>query len=69
MRVPKPKADDPRWIESKAVAQDLLAGDYETYQPQYGNLKYFHNTFVRPAWRGLKRIVKIGGHIFYASNE
>lgn len=68
-KVKKPKEDDPRWIESKAVAEQLLSGGYEEYQPQYGNLKYFHNTFVRPAWRGLKRIVRIGGHIFYASNE
>lgn len=69
MRVPTPKSNDPSWVESKQVAEQLLSGEYENYQPQYGNLKFFHNTFVRPAWRGLKRIVKIGGHIFYASNE
>jgi spore germination cell wall hydrolase CwlJ-like protein len=69
MRVPAPKSTDPKWLESRQVAEQLLSGDYETYHPQYGNLKFFHNTFVRPAWRGLRRIVKIGGHIFYASNE
>ena len=68
-KVPSPKSNDPRWVESRLVAEQLLSGEYETYQPQYGNLKFFHNTFVRPAWRGLKRIVKIGGHIFYAHNE
>jgi len=68
-KVHSPKSNDPRWVESQLVAEQLLSGEYETYQPQYGNLKFFHNTFVRPAWRGLKRIVKIGGHIFYAHNE
>jgi len=68
-KVHNPKSNDPRWVESQLVAEQLLSGEYETYQPQYGNLKFFHNTFVRPAWRGLKRIVKIGGHIFYAHNE
>jgi len=68
-KVHSPKSNDPRWVESQLVAEELLSGEYETYQPQYGNLKFFHNTFVRPAWRGLKRIVKIGGHIFYAHNE
>lgn len=67
--VRKPKEDDPRWVESKLIANELLTGGYEMYHPQYGNLKYFHNTFVRPAWHGLRRIVKIGGHIFYASND
>ena len=68
-KVSMPKADDPRWIESLLVAEELLSGGYELYHPQYGNLKFFHNTFVRPAWNNLKRIVKIGGHIFYASKE
>lgn len=68
-KVPRPKDDDPRWIESKRVAEELLTGGYEAYHPQYGNLKYFHNTFVRPAWHNLKRIVKIGGHVFYANKE
>ena len=68
-KVPIPKENDPLWIESKLIANELLTGGYEKYHPQYGNLKFFHNTYVRPAWHGLQRIVKIGGHIFYASKE
>lgn len=65
-RLPTPKENDPRWIESKEVAELLLTGGYEDYHPKYGNLKYFHNTFVRPMWRGVRRVIQIGGHIFYA---
>jgi len=69
MRVQKPKDSDPRWIESREVAEELLSGGYDDYQDKYGNLKYFHATFLRPAWHNLKRIVKIGGHIFYANKD
>jgi len=65
-KVSTPKSSDPRWIESKEVAEELLTGGYEDYHPKYGNLKYFHNTFVRPMWRGVQRVIQIGGHIFYA---
>jgi spore germination cell wall hydrolase CwlJ-like protein len=64
-KVKKPKADDPRWIASQEVAYELLAGGYDKHEEKYGNLKYFHATFVRPAWHGVKRIIRIGGHVFY----
>jgi spore germination cell wall hydrolase CwlJ-like protein len=68
-KVKAPKANDPRWIESQQVAQDLLSGGYEDHKPKYGNLKFFHATYVRPAWHGLKKIVRIGGHVFYAHKD
>ena len=69
MKVNKPKEDDPRWVESKAIAENLLAGDYDDYKPKYGNLEYFHATYLKPAWHNLKRMVRIGGHVFYASKN
>jgi len=69
MKVQTPKENDPRWVESKQVAQELLTGGYDDYRPKYGNLEYFHATFIHPAWKGLKRMARIGGHIFYASND
>ena len=65
MKVKNPKTNDPRWIASQQVAYELLAGGYDDHEEKYGNLKYFHATFVRPAWRGVKRIIRIGGHVFY----
>jgi spore germination cell wall hydrolase CwlJ-like protein len=68
-KVSKPKSDDPRWLASQAVAQELLTGGYDDHEEKYGNLKFFHATYVRPAWNGLKRIVRIGGHVFYARKD
>lgn len=65
LKVRNPKADDPRWIESKRVAEDLLSGDYAEHKERFGTLKYFHATYVRPGWKNLKRVARIGGHIFY----
>ena len=33
--------------------------------PVYKNAEFFHNTSVKPSWKGLRRVGKIGGHIFY----
>ena len=66
MKVKAPKLDDDRWIESQQVAHELLTGGYDDYTDKYGNLKYFHAKFVRPAWRNLKKMTTIGGHVFYA---
>jgi len=66
MRVQKPKSTDERWVESQAVAEELLTGGYDDYQDKYGNLKYFHARFLRPGWHNLRKMVTIGGHIFYA---
>lgn len=63
--VRKPKDSDPRWIESKRIAEDLLSGEYQQHQERFGTLKYFHATYVRPGWNGLKRVAKIGSHVFY----
>lgn len=64
-KVRTPKENDPRWIESKQIAEDLLSGDYNEHKAKYGNLKYFHATFVRPAWHNVKRVARIGAHVFY----
>ncbi len=56
------KIDNQLWESSKVAALTALMNrDY------LGTFKatHFHNTKVSPNW-GLKRLVKIGGHIFYA---
>lgn len=62
----KPKADDERWVESKAIAEGIARGEYESYRAKYGSALFFHNTGVRPLWAKTKRyITKTGHHIFY----
>jgi hypothetical protein len=62
----KPKADDERWIESKAIAEGIARGDYDSYRAKYGTALYFHATAVRPVWAKTKKyIAKTGQHIFY----
>ena len=58
------REDDPRWIESRAVAEELARGGYETWQEKYSEAMNFHAVYVNPGWR-LKRIGRVGNHIFY----
>lgn len=62
----KPKADDERWVESRAIAEGIARGDYEEYKAKYGSALFFHNTGVRPLWAKTKKFVtKTGHHLFY----
>jgi spore germination cell wall hydrolase CwlJ-like protein len=62
----KPKPDDERWLESKAIAEGIARGEYDNYRDKYGTALFFHNTGVRPLWAKTKRyIAKTGHHIFY----
>ena len=62
----KPKADDERWLESKAIAEGIARGDYEEYKTKYGTALFFHSTGVRPVWaKSKKYVTKTGHHLFY----
>lgn len=64
VRAPKPT--DERWQESRAIAERLMAGEYDQYHGKYENALYFHATGLRPVWAGsMNYIARIGGHIFY----
>lgn len=52
------------WGESLRIAENILINK-RTYDV-VGGAKYFHATYVDPAWSNTKRVVKqIGNHIFY----
>lgn len=54
------------WEQCYDIALAVFNGD--THNEKLGETAmYFHNTRVNPGW-GLRRLTKIGGHIFY-SNE
>jgi spore germination cell wall hydrolase CwlJ-like protein len=60
------KKDDPKWIASREVAENIARGDYGELSYKYRKALYFHAIAVRPAWAHTKRVVaRIGGHIFY----
>ena len=62
----KPKSDDERWVESRAIAEGIARGDYDEYRAKYGTAMYFHATAVRPVWAKTKHLVaKTGHHLFY----
>ena len=63
-QVPSPKANDPRWIESQAVAETIARGGYPDLQVKYGQAMHFHAVYVKPGWK-LKQIARTGHHIFY----
>ena len=62
--VKKPKEDDPRWIESQRVAQELADGGYTYYRVKYQDAKHFHAVYVKPGWKN-KRVARVGNHVFY----
>ena len=62
--------DSPRWDNSLAVAQTLLAGGYDEFRDKYRDAEYFHEVHIRPSWARQKhRITRIGGHVFYAERR
>jgi spore germination cell wall hydrolase CwlJ-like protein len=63
------KDTDDSWTESLDVAQRLLEGEHDTHKEKLGDILYFHATYVNPMWVGLKRTIKIGGHIFYVEKK
>jgi spore germination cell wall hydrolase CwlJ-like protein len=62
------REDDPRWIESKQIAEEVARGGYENWQEKYANAMNFHAIYVNPGWK-LKRITRIGNHIFYEGTK
>jgi N-acetylmuramoyl-L-alanine amidase len=50
------------WRKAVAIAHIAL-DDLADSRAQ--NAMFFHATYVRPGWRGLKRVAQVGNHIFY----
>ncbi|MDR3475309.1 MAG: cell wall hydrolase [Devosia sp.] len=52
------------WKQAQEIAQKVAAG--ELYLPEVANATHYHATYVYPDWAPrLKRVTKIGMHIFY----
>jgi spore germination cell wall hydrolase CwlJ-like protein len=51
------------WTESVAIAKEVLE-EGATIKGMEDAL-YFHATYVRPGWRNVRKVTKIGAHVFY----
>ncbi|MCC2095841.1 MAG: cell wall hydrolase [Hyphomicrobiales bacterium] len=52
------------WATARRIAKEVLEG--HTYLAKVGGSTHYHATYVRPRWaKRLKRMNKIGTHIFY----
>ena len=65
------RADTPtekkEWNTSLDVARKVISG--EAYLPEIGDATHYHATYVNPPWKKLvKRVAKIGTHIFYRAD-
>ena len=53
------------WSNAKRVAQKALSGDSQV--AAIGSATNYHADYVRPKWaKSMKRLIKIGRHIFYS---
>jgi len=55
------------WANSKRIAQMAIAGDQKV--AAIGSATNYHADYVRPKWaKSMKRLIKIGHHIFYSDD-
>jgi hypothetical protein len=56
------------WAVATRIAQDVVSG--ANYNPKVGEAVNYHANYVSPFWVGyLKRVDRIGAHIFYAMRD
>ena len=61
MRVEEPDA----WATATRIAEQVVSG--ANYNPKVAEALNYHANYVYPFWAGdLRRVDRIGGHIFYA---
>lgn len=61
---------DSRFGEAVVIAHSLLqAREEELYNGNVGRAMFFHADYVSPQWKNVKRVKKIGNHVFYKLKE
>jgi spore germination cell wall hydrolase CwlJ-like protein len=53
----------PAWNESMEIAKDVLEEGATIKGME--NALYFHANYVRPNWKNVRKVTKIGAHVFY----
>ena len=58
------------WASSQALATKILADDRTMFLSDVGAATHYHANYVRPRWaRTMKKVDKIGRHIFYKTRN
>ena len=60
---PKARFNSRVYNQAVEIAKNVLTNNVEVVSLE--NALYFHNTKVNPDWSFARRVVQIGGHIFY----
>jgi spore germination cell wall hydrolase CwlJ-like protein len=64
--IPDRITDRTAWTASQALATKILADDRTMFLADVGAATHYHANYVRPRWaRAMKKVDKIGRHIFY----
>ncbi len=62
--------DRSAWTSSQALATKILNDDRTMFLPDVGAATHYHANYVRPRWaRAMKKVDKIGRHIFYKTRD
>ena len=62
--IPETINDEKSWKQADAIARGVISGSL--YLPEVGKATHYHANYVYPDWAPrLKRVAKIGHHIFY----
>lgn len=62
--IPETVTEPKAWAQAKQIAEKVVDG--KLYLPEVGKASHYHATYVHPDWAPrMKRITRIGMHIFY----
>lgn len=62
--IPERVTEQKSWTQAMKIAEDILSG--AEYLPEVGKATHYHATYVYPHWAPrMKKITKIGLHVFY----
>ena len=68
--IPDRITDRRAWTASQALATKILNDDRTMFLADVGAATHYHANYVRPHWaRAMKKVDKIGHHIFYKTRD
>ncbi len=62
--IPDVVTDQESWARARRIARTMLDG--KLWLPEVGKATHYHANYVRPWWvRSMRKVHRIGAHIFY----
>jgi spore germination cell wall hydrolase CwlJ-like protein len=62
--IPERVTERKAWAQAEEIARGVISG--KLYLPEVGYATHYHATYVRPQWAPrMKKVTKIGHHVFY----